>query len=178
VSENYPRSSLSFKSAAVVAVALAAAVSAAGAALAAPTAHPAQSASSLVPLRQVGLGWSIVEYSAAKVSPPTKGKTTLYAVSPQGRRFAFYSWPAAKPSLSSFFLVDWSGDGQRVLVVNGFNRYEQISLATGKIINTFKLPSSASAQLHKAARREHPCQLRRRRHSQVRPARKPREGAD
>src|SRR5215472_10749595 len=137
---------LGFTSAAVVTTALAAAVSGAAIALAAPSAHPARTASSLVPLRHVGLGWSIVEFSAGKVSPhPTKGKTTLYAVSPQGRKFAFYSWPAAKPSLSSYFLVDWSGDGQRVLVANGFNKLEQISLATGKVINAFKLPSSASA---------------------------------
>ncbi len=135
-----------FKGAAVIAAALAA-VSGAVAALAAPAAHPAKTPSSLVPLRQVGLGWSIVEYSAAKVGPhATNGRTTLYAVSPQGRKFAFFSWPAsASPGLSSYVLVDWSGDGQRVLVVNGYNRYEQISLATGKVINSFKLPSSAGA---------------------------------
>lgn len=134
------------KRAAVVAVAVAAAAGGAGTALAAPSTHTVKAASSLVPLRQVGLGWSIVEYFAGKISPhPTKGKTTLYAVSPQGRKFAFFSWPAAKLGLSSYIVVDWSGDGRRVLVVNGFNRFEQISLATGKVINTFKLPNSASA---------------------------------
>jgi len=145
MSENNMRIRLSVKGAAVVAAVLAAA-SGAGAALAAPGVHPAKAELSLVPLRQVGLGWSIVEYSAAKVSPhPTTGKTTLYAVSPQGRKFAFFSWPSVRPGLSSYFLVDWSGDGQRVLMANGYNKFEQISLATGKVINRFKLPSSASA---------------------------------
>lgn len=139
-------SRLGFKGAAVVTVAVAAAVSGTAVALAARSAHPAKVASSLVPLRQVGPGWSVVEYSAAKVSShPTKGKTTLYAVSPRGRTFAFYSWPAARPGLSSYFLVDWSGDGQRVLVANGYNKFEQISLATGKVISAFKLPSPAMA---------------------------------
>lgn len=67
-----------------VAVAVAAAAGGAGTALAAPSTHTVKAASSLVPLRQVGLGWSIVEYFAGKISPhPTKGKTTLYAVSPR-----------------------------------------------------------------------------------------------
>lgn len=136
---------LGVKSAAVVVTALAA-MSGAGAAFATPTTHPAKAPSSLVPLSRVGLGWSIVEYSAAKVSPhPTSGKTTLYAVSPQGRKFPFYSWPSVKPGLGSYFLKDWSGDRQRVLVANGYNKYEQISLATGKVVNSFKLPSSADA---------------------------------
>jgi TolB protein len=37
--------------------------------------------------------------------------------------------------------VDVSGDGKRVLVANLY-RYEQISLVTGKVVNSFKLPSS------------------------------------
>src|SRR5215472_10713562 len=138
---------MSFKGAAAVAAAIAAAVSTAGAALAAPTDHTVKATSSLVPLRQVGLGWSIVEYSAAKVPPhAAKGKTTLYAVSPSGRKFAFYSWPAsAGTGLSAFSLVDWSGDKQRVLVANGFNRLEQISVVTGKVISSFKVPAGVTA---------------------------------
>ncbi len=126
----------SFKGTALIAATLMIVTGGAGVALARPTTHPVKVTSSLVPLRQVGLGWSIFEYSAASVSH--KGKTTLYAVSPQGRRFAFYSWPAS--ARSGLSLVDWSGDGQRVLVGNGFNKFEQISLVTGKVISTFKLP--------------------------------------
>lgn len=136
------------KGVALVAVALTATLAGAGAgvgvASASARAASARLASSLVPLRQVGLGWSVAEYTTATVGPhPTKGKTTLYAVSPQGRKYPFYTWPAAKPSAQSFFLVDWSGDGQRVLVANLY-RYEQISLATGKVIGSFKLPTSAN----------------------------------
>ena len=71
--------------------------------------------------------------------------TTLYAVSPQGKTFPFYTWPASFSGTKAFYLVDWSGDGQRVLVRNFFNKYEQISLSTGKVINTFKLPADANA---------------------------------
>src|SRR5262249_46383918 len=35
--------------------------------------------------------------------------------------------------------------GKRVLVRNFFNKFEQISVATGKVINTFKLPADANA---------------------------------
>jgi TolB protein len=139
------------KGAALVAAALATAAGSAGAALAAPSSHPVK-ATSLVPLSQVGPGWSIAEYSAASVQfapHKFKGKTTLYAVNPQGVKFAFYSWPAdspaAKPGLAEFHLVDWSGDRQRALVANGYNKFEEISLATGKVVNSFKLPFYALA---------------------------------
>jgi hypothetical protein len=121
--------------------------SSAAAALAAPAARQAGPAS-LVPLSKVGLGWSIAEYSAASVATghnAFKGKTTLYAVSPQGRKYAFYSWPASFAGPSSYYLTDWSGDGQRVLVQNFYNRFEQISLATGKVVSRFTLPASVPA---------------------------------
>jgi hypothetical protein len=123
-------------------VAAALAVASGTAALAAPSAHRAGPASK-VPVSQVGLGWSIAEISTAPVpnGHATKGKTTLYAVSPQGHKYAFYSWPVSKSSASSYYLVDWSGDGQRVLLANLY-KYEQISLVTGKVINSFKLPPS------------------------------------
>jgi hypothetical protein len=153
MSGNNIRIRAAWKGAALVAAALTTAlttaVAGAGGALAAPSTQPAQAArgangaSSLVPLRQVGLGWSVAEYSAATVGKHAhKGKITLYAVSPQGRKFAFYSWPAANVGPRTFNLVDWSGDGQRVLVQNLY-RFEQISLVTGKVINSFKLPPDA-----------------------------------
>ena len=134
------------KGATLVAAALLATGSAAGVAVAAPAAHPANATkASSVPLGQVGPGWSIAEYSAATApmnKHRTKGKTTLYAVSPQGKKFPFFSWPANLPGASSFNVIDWSGDGQRVLVGNFFNKYEQISLKTGKVTNTFRLPAA------------------------------------
>lgn len=125
----------------------AAAVTAMGggaAALAAPASPSVRSvSSSAVPLSKVGLGWSIAEYTTGFNKHPAK--TTLYAVSPQGKKFAFYTWSAAFSGTRQFVLVDWSGDGQRVLVRNFFNKFEEISLATGKVINTFKLPADAFA---------------------------------
>ncbi|HXS66461.1 MAG TPA: hypothetical protein VN767_26700 [Streptosporangiaceae bacterium] len=123
----------------------AAAVTAMGsgaAALAAP-AGPSEKAAdaSLVPLSKVGLGWSVAEYTKGFNKHPAP--TTLYAVSPQGKKFPFFTWPASDFGTKAFYLVDWSGDGQRVLVRNFFNKFEQISLVTGKVINTFKLPADA-----------------------------------
>src|SRR6266705_5314150 len=111
-------------------------------AIAAPAIPSAKAAGlSLVPLSKVGLGWSVAEYTKGFNKHPAK--TTLYAVSPQGKTFPFYTWPASFFGNKAFYLVDWSGDGQRVLVRNCFNKFEQISLATGKVINTFKLPADA-----------------------------------
>ena len=78
-------------------LAIAAASVTSGAAVATPLpARPAPASN--VPLSKVGLGWSIAEVSSAPVptTHATKGKTTLYAVSPQGRKFAFYSWPSER----------------------------------------------------------------------------------
>lgn len=138
---------LGVKGAALVAAALTVAGGGVGAAIAAPTSDPAKAgaAASLVPLSQVGLGWSIVQYSAASVPMAphkVKGKTTLYAVSPQGHKYPFYSWPAgSNGGLSGFYVLDWSGDRKRVLVQNSYAKFEQISLVNGKVINSFHLPS-------------------------------------
>ncbi len=111
-------------------------------ALAAPASPAAKAAaSSLAPLAKVGPGWSVAEYTKGFNKHPAK--TTLYAVSPQGKTFPFYTWPASFFGTKAFYLVDWSGDGRRVLVRNLFNKFEQISLATGKVINTFKLSADA-----------------------------------
>jgi hypothetical protein len=131
------------KGVALVAAAVTAAAGGADAALAARPAHQLLPAGS-----KPGLGWSIAEYFAGSIpgEPHSfKGKITLYAVNPQGRKFAFHSWPASNFGPSAFHLVDWSGDGQRVLVQNFFNKFEQISPVTGKVINTFKLPPNVEA---------------------------------
>jgi hypothetical protein len=151
MSRRTPLRRSALKGAALLAAAFTVAGGGAGAALAAPAgpAHPAHPrAASLVPLSQLGPGWSIVETSAASapmVKPVKKGKTTLYAVSPQGKKFPFFSWPASTFGASSYLVIDWSGDKQRVLVQNFFNRFEQISLVTGKVINSFKLPDTVNA---------------------------------
>lgn len=108
-----------------------------GLALAAPAAHKTPQAPA------VGPGWSIAEYSAAQVpmKHEKKGKTTLYLVSPQGKKTAFFTYPASIPDLNSYNLVDWSGDGQRVLLQNNKNQFEQISVPGGKIVNKFSIPA-------------------------------------
>lgn len=143
------RSRPALRGTALVAAAVTIAGASAAAALAAPAGHraPRTAAASTVPWRQVGPGWSVAEYSAAsapEITPQVKGATTLYAVSPQGRKYAFYRWPAtADPK---FNLVDWSGDKKRVLLQEfGTNVLEQISVVTGKVVNTFRLPRNAAA---------------------------------
>ena len=136
---NNTRRVLSLLGASLIAIAAASVTS--GAAVATPLpARPAPASN--VPLSKVGLGWSIAEVSSAPVptTHATKGKTTLFAVSPQGRKYAFYNWPLSVQGAASYNLVDWSGDGQRVLLENSLGKLEQISVSTGKVINSFKLP--------------------------------------
>jgi hypothetical protein len=137
-------------------VALAMAGTMAAAAPAAPLGDSAaqvpQSATKL-PWRQAGPGWSVVEYSAASLTQtrPAQARTTLYLVSPKGRKYLFYRAPA-KAAYPAFDLIDWSGDRQRVLVrVTGSgvagqpNVLEQISLVTGGVVSRFNLPNQVLA---------------------------------
>jgi TolB protein len=133
---------------AAAAVVLVVAGTGGGAAIGVPSAHPARAASSRVPFSQIGPGWSVAEYSAAssQAAPHRfKGRTTLYVVSPGGRKFAFYSWPANNDGPDSYYVVDWSRDRRRVLVQNFFNRFEQISVVTGKVISKFRLTGDTAA---------------------------------
>jgi hypothetical protein len=96
---------------------------------------------------QAGPGWTVVQYSTGTQVPghPTQdklGRETLYLVSPQGKKYAFYSW---KPSGPVPFVIDWSGDRQRVLLkvqptYPAAAVLEQVSLVTGKLIGKFALP--------------------------------------
>ena len=137
---------------ALVAAALAAAAGSTGAALASPSlaassAHKVNApAVSRVPSASVGLGWSVAEYSTASepnTKPVIKGKTTLYLVSPQGKKTAFYNVPAGT-GLNMWRLIDWSGDGQRVLLGTPNGAYEQVSVKTGKVVNKFSLTTQTS----------------------------------
>ncbi len=117
------------------------------AAASAPAAFPAGRVPP-VPWREAGPGWTVVEYSTASLpgsTNPAPGPTTFYLVSPQGRKYPFYVTPTATayPQLT---LVDWSGDRQRILVARNTISdqrivVEQISLATGAVVSTFRLPS-------------------------------------
>jgi TolB protein len=107
--------------------------------------HPAKAAA--VPWAKAGPGWSVVQYTTATrgsaSKPAQSGRDTLYLTSPQGRKYAFYSW---KPAAAVPILVDWSGDRQRVLLASKTDyatpaHVEQVSLVTGKVISKFTLPS-------------------------------------
>jgi len=136
----------SFSRAAALTVAALAVASLGTAALASPRLPGASRTTAVaVPWRQAGPGWAIAEYSASvfvvgQPSMDKPGVTTLYLISRTGAKYAFYSWP--KSQFPNWTVVDWSGDRQRVLVeASGSpdNRYEQISLATGKVVSRFHL---------------------------------------
>jgi hypothetical protein len=121
-----------------LAVGMAAVASAgAGAALAAPAVPAARSATLSSPVASAGLGWSLAEYSTS--TRTHTGKTTLYAVNRQGHKYAVYSW-----SRNPFYVVDWSGDGQRALVANYNGSFEQINVLTGTLVNKFSLPKAVT----------------------------------
>jgi TolB protein len=121
-----------------LAVGMAAVASAgAGAALAAPAVPAARSATVSSPVASAGLGWSLAEYSTSTRTHP--GRTTLYAVSPQGRKYAVRSWSGA-----AYYLLDWSGDGRRALLSNYNGTFEQINVRTGMVVNRFRLPKDVT----------------------------------
>lgn len=132
---------VSFAGLAALALAIAIAV-VPGAASAQPTVAGLRAG---VPWRQAGPGWSVVQYSTANISGSVKGPTTLYLVSPAGRKYPFYR--TAPATFPNFTLIDWSGDRRRILVQqtgSGDQRrlaYEQISLATRTVVTRFSLPS-------------------------------------
>jgi hypothetical protein len=103
-----------------------------------------------VPWSKVGPGWAITQYSTGTVFPndPNKdklGAELLYLTSPGGRKFTIYAWK--KQPVLTENLIDWSGDGQRVLLNSQFDplapdNIEQIDLATGKVTAKFSWPGT------------------------------------
>lgn len=116
-------------------------------ALAASPATVQATRAAAVPWAKAGPGWSVVQYTTGtrgSVSKPSQpGRDTLYLTSPQGKKYAFYSW---KPVSLVPTLLGWSGDRQRVLLESKVDyatpaHVEQVSLVTGKVISKFTLPS-------------------------------------
>ncbi|HET7013821.1 MAG TPA: hypothetical protein VFI65_07920 [Streptosporangiaceae bacterium] len=99
-----------------------------------------------VPWAKAGPGWAVVQYSTgtSPIGKPGKpGRLTLYLTSPQGKKYAIYTWKSSTGAPGA--LVDWSGDRKRVLLdsqkaYDAPVNIEQISLVTGKVISKFKLP--------------------------------------
>jgi len=97
------------------------------------------------PWRTVGPGWSVVQY--LKASPNKPGEELFYLASPTGKKYLFYSLKATPEAGED--LVDWSGDGQRVLLNSQLShaspdKIEQVSLVTGKVITRFTWPGNIS----------------------------------
>jgi hypothetical protein len=100
--------------------------------------------SAQAPWRQVGPGWTLAEFTTGtyKVARPV----TLYLLSPAGRRYQIYRWPAGT---QPWELVGWSGDKQRVLLEQSGGkrmRMHQLWLTTGTV-TTFTLPRAAAEVL-------------------------------
>jgi TolB protein len=88
-----------------------------------------------VPWSKVGPGWELAEYTAGR--PPgytgPAGKAypvTLYLISPAGVRYPMHTW-GSQPTAP--YLIAWSGDKTRALLGLTGSRYEQLTLATGKL---------------------------------------------
>jgi TolB protein len=101
---------------------------------------------SAIPWGEVGPGWFVAlwgPHAAYAGGPGTEDwdrqTTTLYLVDPLGGRYRVTTWPA--PSFYS--LLDWSGDGRRVLVSTpqtgkrGAFEVESLDLADGKVLTSF-----------------------------------------
>jgi hypothetical protein len=117
----------------------AAATTGAGVARTAATADVAGTPASTlagVPWSKVGPGWELAEYSAGRppgdpAGGPAKAyPVTLYLISPAGVRYPMHTWAAgaAVP-----YLIAWSGDKTRALLGLTGSKYEQLTLATGKL---------------------------------------------
>ncbi len=68
-----------------------------------------------VPWSDVGAGWMLAMWSPT----PYNSTTTLYLVSPDGGRSPVTTFPSGDDGSAE--LVDWSGDGNRALFVDGVN---------------------------------------------------------
>jgi hypothetical protein len=119
---------------AVGAVGLAATTGAAGAsAVTRTTAATARAAAATarVPWSTVGPGWELAEYTAGPAWPRSENyPVTLYLISPAGVRYPMHTWPAHTTVPS---LIAWSGDKTRALLGLNGDKYEQLTLATGKL---------------------------------------------
>jgi len=74
-----------------------------------------------VPWPKVGPGWFVAQWSRQRPhvpGQPVKPKpVTLFLVDPAGGRYSLMTVPWSSPAAMP--LVDWSGDGQRLLLQNG-----------------------------------------------------------
>ena len=79
-----------------------------------------------IPWSQVGRNWSVALWTGA-ASSTAEAPVSLFVVNPVGGRYLVRTWPAS-PSWRQ--IVDWSGDGRRVLV--GGDQLEVVDVSTGE----------------------------------------------
>ena len=109
---------------------------------------------SAIPWASVGPGWFVALWGpkpGAAEGPQTarwvRQPTTLYLVAPNARRYRITTWPAP----AGYQLLDWSGDGRRVLVLKPTTgtptqeTVEVVDLRTGGIVQTLSVPTLANA---------------------------------
>jgi hypothetical protein len=120
---------------AVGAVSLSATAGSAATAAAHSTTHGTTSTAGLtaqaraqVPWSKVGQGWVLAEYDSGPAGKPAP--VTLYLISPAGVRYSMHTWNGRGMIP---FLIAWSGDKTRALLGLLGNRYEQLTLSTGKL---------------------------------------------
>ena len=89
-----------------------------------------------VPWSKVGPGWELAEYTAGRPPGDTAGPAakaspvTLYLISPAGVRYPMHTWGS---QATAPYLIAWSGDKTRALLGLTGSKYEQLTLATGKL---------------------------------------------
>ena len=141
----------------VVAVALSAGVSTTAFATAAPPAAKAPAVRpaprvlaagqvgtrSQVPWRKVGSRWALAEYTQGTVAAAKP--VELYLTDPSGGKYLLYTWPASQ---NPWELIGWSGDKTSALFGResaGTQTVRQLTLATGHLMQPFRLPAEVSA---------------------------------
>lgn len=119
-----------------------------------PAARGVEQPASAIPWGTVGPGWFVTLWAPhaafAGFPPPANWQhqpTTVFLVDPVGGRYRVSTLPAP----SYYELLDWSGDGRRVLLETpstGGERaeVEDVSLATGGILHRFPASADASYQ--------------------------------
>ena len=108
---------------------------------------------SAIPWPSVGPGWFVAiwaPHAAPQGFPPPrnwqKQPSTLYLVDPLGGRYRVATLPAP----SYYGLLDWSGDGRRVLISTPgtaaeHSQIENLDLATGRVLDHFASPGPAGS---------------------------------
>jgi TolB protein len=112
-----------------------------------------ESPGSSIPWAQVGPGWMVAlwgPHAAVAAGSGSAGwerqTTTVYLVDPVGGRYRVTTLPAP----SDYSLVDWSGDGRRVLLLepggSGGSTFDDLDLTTGRVLHSVTQSENASAR--------------------------------